>query len=105
MIVVSDEYPAQVEVGIADAPQSAFQPRRSPHRPPITTNPDKLGGTPTIAGTRLPVAALLDHLILGYDIDEFIDEFDGVERGDVQAVLLKLKDVVEECRVAEPVDY
>ena len=74
-------------------------------RPPITSNPEKLGGTPTIAGTRLPVTALLDHLLLGYDIDEFLEEFDGVDRHDVQAVLTKIKEAVAAGWLAEQVDY
>jgi uncharacterized protein (DUF433 family) len=80
-------------------------PRLHTERPAITTNPEKLGGTPTIAGTRLPVTALIDHLLLGYDIDEFLDEFDGVERGEVQAVLLKIKEALANGWLAERVDY
>ena len=30
--------------------------------PPITINPERLGGTPTIYGTRLPVITLIDYL-------------------------------------------
>lgn len=93
------------ESTLAEASSRLLSPRPHPNRPPITTNPEKLGGTPTIAGTRLPVAALIDHLLLGYDIDEFIDEFDGVERGDVQAVLLKIKEALEAGWLAESVDY
>lgn len=90
---------------IADARQDRISPRRYPERPPITTNPEKLGGWPTIAGSRMPVTALIDHLLLGYDIDEFLAEFDGVERGDVQAVLLKIKEALEQGWLAERVDY
>ena len=72
--------------------------------PPITINSERLGGAPTIAGTRLPVTTLIDHLLLGYDIDEFLDEFDGVDRGYVQAVLLKIKDALAAGWLAEPVD-
>lgn len=95
------------QTGIAGSPvaQNRLSPRVHPQRPPITTNPEKLGGTPTIAGTRLPVAALIDHLLLGYDIDEFVDEFDGADRGDAQAVLLKIKQALEEGWLAEKVDY
>ncbi len=96
---------ANAELAVADELQGELSPRRHPGRPPITTNPEKLGGTPTIAGTRLPVTALIDHLLLGYDIDEFIDEFDGVDRGDVQAVLLKIREALAEGWLAEPVDY
>lgn len=84
---------------------TTFAPRLHAERPAITTNPEKLGGTSTIAGTRLPVTALSDHLLLGYDIDEFLQEFDGVERDDVEAVLLKIKKALAEGWLAERVDY
>ncbi len=93
------------ELAVVDELQDELATRRHPDRPPITTNPDKLGGTPTIAGTRLPVTALIDHLLLGYDIDEFIEEFDGADRGDVQAVLLKIKEALAGGWLAEAVDY
>jgi uncharacterized protein (DUF433 family) len=51
------------------------------------------------------VTALIDHLLLGYSIDQFVDEFDGVDRGDVQAVLLKIKEALEQGWLAEKVDY
>lgn len=82
-----------------------LSPRPHPERPAITINPEKLSGTPTIAGTRLPVTALIDHFLLGYDIDEFVDEFDGADRGDAQAVLLKIKEALEQGWLAEKVDY
>lgn len=96
-----------ISTGVAVSPacESRFSPRRHPQRPPITINPEKLGGTPTIAGTRLPVTALIDHLLLGHDIDEFVDEFDGADRGDAQAVLLKIKEALEEGWLAETVNY
>ena len=74
-------------------------------RPPITTNPEKLGGTPTIAGTRLPVTALLDHLVRGYNLDQFLEEFDGVTRAQLEAVLLKIKETLATGWLAERVDY
>lgn len=96
MAIASENHAAQAGVVVADVPQSELSPRRYSERPPIATNPERLSGTPTIAGTRLPVAALIDHLILGYDIDEFVAEFDGADRGDVQAVLLKIKEALED---------
>jgi uncharacterized protein (DUF433 family) len=105
MAMASENHATRADIVIADVPQTELSPRRHPERPPITTNPEKLGGTPTIAGTRLPVTALIDHLILGYDIDEFIAEFDGADRGDVQAVLLKIKEALEAGLLAESVKY
>lgn len=95
----------QPNLAISQAGQDKISSRQPPECPPITTNPEKLGGTPTIAGTRLPVTALIDHLLLGFDIDEFLDEFDGVERGEVQAVLLKIKEALANGWLAERVDY
>ena len=53
----------------------------------VSTHPDILGGTPCFAGTRVPVAALFDHLRRGYTVDYFIAQFPTVERGQVEAVL------------------
>jgi len=105
MSVAGKNHESQTGAAVASVAQNRLSPRRHPQRPPITTNPEKLGGTPTIAGTRLPVTALIDHLLLGYDIDEFVDEFDGADRGDAQAVLLKIKEALEEGWLAERVDY
>lgn len=74
-------------------------------RPPITSNPEKLGGTPTIAGTRLPVTALFDHLARGNNLDQFLEEFDGVTRAQLEAVLLKIKETLATGWLAERVDY
>ncbi len=97
--------PAQTAVAVAPDNPNKLSPRCHPQRPPITINPEKLSGAPTIAGTRLPVSALIDHLLLGYSIDEFVEEFDGADRGDAQAVLLKIKEALEQGWLAEKVDY
>lgn len=105
MSLINNEQASPAQVAVADSAFCKLAPRQHPDRPPITINPEKLSGAPTIAGTRLPVTALIDHLMLGYDIDEFIAEFDGVDRGDVQAVLLKIKEALAEGWLAEAVDY
>lgn len=74
-----------------------------PH--PITINPERLGGTPTIAGTRLPVVTLIDYLNDERSIKSFLEDFDGVSDGDVQAVIQKIRDALEEGWLAETVDY
>lgn len=60
---------AQTGVAVAPSGSSKLSPRLHSQRPAITVNPEKLSGAPTIAGTRLPVTALIDHLMLGYSID------------------------------------
>jgi uncharacterized protein (DUF433 family) len=56
-------------------------------KPPISTAPDVLGGTPVFAGTRVPVQTLLDYLKAGESIDDFLDGFPSVSRDQVIAFL------------------
>ena len=56
-------------------------------KPPISTAPEVLGGTPVFAGTRVPVQTLLDYLKAGESIDDFLDGFPSVSRDQVIAFL------------------
>ncbi len=55
--------------------------------PLITSSPDRLGGTPVFAGTRVPVQSLIDYLEAGDSLDVFLDQFPGVSREHAVAVL------------------
>ena len=55
--------------------------------PLITSSPERLGGTPVFAGTRVPVQSLLDHLEGGDTLDTFLDDFPSVTRAHAVAVL------------------
>ena len=55
--------------------------------PPITSTPERLGGTPVFAGTRVPVQSLIDYLEAGHPLDQFLDEFPSVTRDHAIAVL------------------
>jgi uncharacterized protein (DUF433 family) len=55
--------------------------------PLITSSPDRLGGTPVFAGTRVPVQSLIDYLEAGHPLDHFVEEFPGVTRDHAVAVL------------------
>jgi uncharacterized protein (DUF433 family) len=57
----------------------------------ISSNPKILGGTPVFAGTRVPVAALFDHLRSGYTVDYFLEQFPTVRREQVEALLDEAK--------------
>ncbi len=59
-------------------------PRPSPL---ITSSPERLGGTPVFAGTRVPVQTLLDYLEAGDPLDAFLGEFPDVTREHAVAVL------------------
>jgi uncharacterized protein (DUF433 family) len=77
--------------------------------PPITTNPRRLSGAPVIGIQRMPVTTLLDYLIEGYSVDEFIKHFPGTDRDKVIGALRKIREAFEEGALtdllAEKVDY
>ena len=56
-------------------------------RPLISSNPNRLGGTPVFAGTRVPVQTLFDHLEAGDPLDVFLEDFPDVTREHAVAVL------------------
>ena len=60
----------------------------------ISSNPEIMGGTPCFTGTRVPVETLMDYLEAGDSIDEFLDGFPTVKRGQVIAFLEEAKDRV-----------
>ncbi|NOT21148.1 MAG: DUF433 domain-containing protein [Nitrospiraceae bacterium] len=61
-------------------------------RPVISRNADVMGGTPVFTGTRVPVQTLLDYLEAGESIDDFLEGFPSVSRGQVVAFLEQAKD-------------
>ncbi len=72
--------------------------------PPITSNPERMGGTPVIGLSRVPVATLLDCLATGYNLDEFLDDFPSISREEAVKALDRLKEAVEEGLIATRVD-
>ena len=53
----------------------------------IIKNKNILGGTPVFRGTRVPFQSLLDYLEGGETLEEFLDDFPTVSRGDAIAAL------------------
>ena len=43
--------------------------------PAVETDPQRLGGTPVLAGTRMPVEAILDIFVNGTPLDEIADNY------------------------------
>jgi len=54
---------------------------------PIWSDPERLGGRICFKGTRVPVDALFENLEAGLNLEEFLDEFEGVTREQAVAVL------------------
>ena len=46
----------------------------------IERDPEKLGGTPVFAGTRVPIKNLFDYLETGESLETFLDDFPTVTR-------------------------
>ena len=55
--------------------------------PAVERVPGKVSGAWVFAGTRVPVRALFENLEGGARIEEFLEWFPGVTRGQVLAVL------------------
>jgi uncharacterized protein (DUF433 family) len=66
----------------------------------VDRNPGKLGGKWCFRGTRLPVAALFEHLDQGSTIGEFLEWFPAVSREQVHRVLAFAKSSLEQPHAA-----
>ena len=53
----------------------------------VHSDPEILGGTPVFCGTRVPLRNLIDYLERGHSLDEFLDSFPTVTRGQAIAAL------------------
>ena len=53
----------------------------------VEQSPNKVGGSYVFRGTRVPIRALFENLEDGASVDEFLEWFPGVGRGQVEAVL------------------
>lgn len=67
---------------------------------PINVDKEILRGTPVFEGTRVPVSALLDNLEAGVSLDEFIENFPTVTRGQAVQVLEYFKSTLDEIKKA-----
>jgi uncharacterized protein (DUF433 family) len=54
----------------------------------ITLNPKIMVGKPVIKGTRLPVEYIMNLLAHGAEVQEILDEYEGLVQEDIQACLL-----------------
>ena len=62
----------------------------------VSRDPEVMGGAPVFPGTRVPVQTLLDYIKAGETIDDFLEGFPSVKRGQVIAFLEEAKDRVVE---------
>lgn len=55
--------------------------------PAVESVPGKLSGAWVLKGTRMPVSAIFENIEAGANIDDIIEWFDGLDRGQVKAVI------------------
>jgi uncharacterized protein (DUF433 family) len=53
----------------------------------VWADPERMSGSPCFYGTRVPVKNLFDYLEGGQSIEAFLEDFEGVSREQVDAVL------------------
>ena len=61
----------------------------------VHSDPEILGGTPVVVGTRVPVKNLFDYLEGGDSLDEFLNDFPSVTREHAVAALELAREMTE----------
>ena len=61
----------------------------------ITRKENILGGIPVFTGTRVPVKTLFDYLKANHPLDDFLDDFPTVARGQAQQVLESVQEQLQ----------
>ncbi len=89
---------------VADWPEPTARERANPDVPPITVHSQILSGTPVLGGTRIPVTDLVDHLLDGETVQDFVAGHPSVSRGDIEAALLLIRDELESGWLAQKID-
>jgi uncharacterized protein (DUF433 family) len=59
----------------------------------VHSDPEILGGTPVVVGTRVPVQSLFDYIEGGDTLDEFLRQFPSVRREQAVAALELARDM------------
>lgn len=60
----------------------------------IVTNPEILSGKPVVAGTRISVELILDHLAANWSMTEIIESYPSITPEDILASLAFAADVI-----------
>ena len=62
-------------------------PRSDPRFGVVSSNPERVSGTPCFVGTRVPIRNLWDYLAEGPSMEDFLDSFPGVTKEQAQMAL------------------
>lgn len=55
--------------------------------PVVESIPGKVSGAWVLRGTRMPVSVIFENLAAGANIDDILQWFEGLDRGQVEAVI------------------
>ena len=55
--------------------------------PVVESIPGKVSGAWVLRGTRMPVSVIFENLAAGANIDDILEWFEGLDRGQVEAVI------------------
>jgi len=55
--------------------------------PAVESIPGKVSGAWVLRGTRMPVSVIFENLQAGANIDDIMEWFEGLDRGQIQAVI------------------
>lgn len=53
----------------------------------VVLDPAVCGGTPTVRGTRIPIAVILDRLAEGLTVEQIVKEYPTLAPADIRAAL------------------
>jgi uncharacterized protein (DUF433 family) len=53
----------------------------------VWINRERVSGTPCFFGTRVPIKTLFDCLATDESLEQFLDDFEGVDREQAEAIL------------------
>ena len=70
--------------------------------PIATVDPDILGGMPTFAGTRVPVAVLFENLADGLSLNQILDAYPTISRDIALRALVFAQNAVMEAAMPRP---
>jgi uncharacterized protein (DUF433 family) len=98
--MLSTSYPIPLGNVKPLAPENLIGDKIQPGHPLfgiIWINPGRVSGAPCFYASRVPIKTLFDYVVAGETLEQFLDDFEGVDRDQALAVLdLASKDLLSD---------
>ena len=88
-------------MSVATQPEPAATKRKRAAVPAVTVNPKRMSGQSVIGIHRVSLAALLDHI----DVQAFCEAYDTINDKEAQAAIDYLKELAEDGKLGEGVNF